>query len=213
MDQSHKRLLKIIDYLKDSGVIHKQQDIVDTLGISKANVSRALNGVDRYFTTGFLKRFADAFSDYINKDWLLYGVGEMVKFDKKRFRPHVPIKVSAGYADVALESAVENDCKWEPIIPYLPSYDFTIDVQGDSMYPVLSDGDTIACRWIDYKSEVDSNKIYVLDTEYGAVVKQIIATNKDETLCHSINPAYHDYPIPSALIKKAAHVVGLVRPI
>lgn len=54
MEEKHARLLQAIDYLKDKGQIHKQQDIVDRLGKDKSNISEALRGKKKRLTDGFL---------------------------------------------------------------------------------------------------------------------------------------------------------------
>ncbi len=39
-----ERLNKAIEYLKSNGLIHKQQDIADALGMAKSHLSNALKG-------------------------------------------------------------------------------------------------------------------------------------------------------------------------
>lgn len=210
MDKSLIRLHECIDYLKDRGIVHKQQDIVDIIGMDKGRVSDALKGKIGKFTKGFLKRFASAFSDYINEDWLLTGEGRMEKIDATKMRPHIPLKVSAGYTDISIGSAMESECETRSVIPGLSEYDFTIEVQGDSMIPMLLDGDTIACEWVYDLDNISDDKIYVLDTKEGAVVKQI-RREGDEIICRSLNNDYKDFCVPYANVTQIARVVGVIR--
>lgn len=213
MEQAFVRLNKVIEYLRDKGKIHKQQDIVDALGMSKPNVSRALNAAPRYFTMGFLKRFASAYSDYINEDWLLTGKGKMEKVDKRRLRPHIPASfatVAAGFVGSSIGSVAEDDCDMFPVISYLPNYDFVITVNGDSMEPILQNNDKIACVWVDSSEYINPDKIYVVDSNDGAVVKKIIPY-EDDIICLSLNPRYEDYSISKTDILRLARVVGVVR--
>lgn len=213
MEQSFARLQQAVEYLKDNGKIHKQQDIVDALGMAKPNVSRALNGTPRYFTSGFLKRFARAYSDSINEDWLLTGEGKIEKVDKRRLRPHIPadiVTVAAGFVGTSIGSVAEEDCDMLPVIQYLPHYDFVITVNGDSMEPVLLNNDKIACRWVEPSEDTRPDKIYIVDSNVGAVVKKI-QPKDGYILCHSLNPRYEDYTISKNDVLRLARVVGFVR--
>lgn len=209
---AHDRLRQAIDYLKDNGKVHKQQDIADALGMAKSHLSDAIRG-GKYFTEGFLKRFAKAYSDYINEQWLLTGEGKMEKADRHTTRPHIPADlavVSAGFEGKAIGTVTEAECEVRPIFAQFPKYDFTIDVYGDSMEPELRNGDTIACQWLDSSDEVRADKIYVVDSAEGAVVKQLDRLGH-ELVCHSINPAYDDFTIASDNVLRIARVVGLIR--
>lgn len=212
MEASFARLQQAIDFLKDNGKIHKQRDIAEALGMAKTHLSVALNG-GKYFTQGFLKRFANAYSEYINEGWLLTGEGRMEKVDKRRLRPHIPsgvVTVAAGFAGTSIGSVAEEDCDMLPVIPYLPDYDFVITVKGDSMEPMLLNNDKIACAWMEPTDELRPDKIYVVDSREGPVVKKI-AREMGSIVCHSLNPRYEDYTISENDVLKLARVVGVVR--
>lgn len=232
---AHKRLLQAIDYLKDSGMARKHEDIAELCGLPRPNISAAINGNPRYVTEGNLRKFAAAYSDYINEDWLLTGEGRMEKKltfevpsnmmdgylslvnkiinDKGSLRPHIPADkavVAAGFVGSAIGSVQEGECEVRPVMAPFPWYDFTIEVSGDSMEPTLQDGDIIACEWLPRDAEYKKGKIYVLDTNEGAVVKRI--TNDGNVIhCHSDNPKYKDFIVDVDSILRIARVVGFVR--
>lgn len=212
MEEAFERLMQAIEYLRDIGKSHNQQDLADTLRMSKANFSRAVNGAPRYFTKGFLERFASAYSDYVNRDWLVLGVGKMEKANIHTTRPHIPMSVAAGPTGVAIATISEAETEHRPIIPDLPPYDFTIGVMGESMIPVLSDGDTVACRRIQSINEIKLNRIYVIETTDGAVVKQILRISDNGVTLHSLNTAFPDYTITPSSIISISQIVGLIRP-
>lgn len=227
------RLNQAIDYLKDNGKVHRQQDIADALGMNKSYLSYALKGKDRYFTEGFLSRFAAAYSDDINEKWLLTGEGTMSKkiifsipanlenvyaelarrvIDSNlpyKYKPHISAKASAGFMSGLAEGEYGNDMRTP--ISFLPDYDFTIEVQGDSMMPKYVEGDILACRtWYD-RLVPPVGKICVIDSKEGAVVKEIRRVNEDSITLHSINPKYKDYNLDFESINQIAVVVGFLR--
>lgn len=211
MEDSLARLHKAIDYLKDTGKAHKQQDIADFLGIAKSNLSMALKGNERYFTSGFLKRFADAYSDYINPDWLIRGEGRM-EMPGKSTRPHYPAEVSAGALTGEVQAVSDYEVEYEPVIRRFPAYDFTIDVSGHSMEPTYWDEDIVACRRIYNFDSIRTGKAYVIVTEDGAVLKRILSKTLSSIRAASDNPApkYKPYNINTESILSIYEVVGSI---
>lgn len=205
------------------------------IGVRQPHLASALNGDYKRMTEGFLRKFAAAYSDYINEDWLLTGEGRMEKKltfevpsnmmdgylslvnkiinDKGSLRPHIPADkavVAAEFVGSAIGSVQEGECEVRPVMAPFPWYDFTIEVSGDSMEPTLRSGDTIACEWLHDSTEFVHNCIYVLDTAEGAVVKRV--ERKGNTLhCHSDNSEYPDFDVPADIVLRSARVVGLVR--
>lgn len=212
-EQAFVRLNQAIDYLKDNGRIHKDKDIVEDLGMNKGNVSRALSGNERYFTAGFLKRFATAYSDYINEEWLLTGEGAMAKPDKN-LRPHYPATVSAGVLAGAAPSVSESEVALEPFVKRFGQYDYTIDISGHSMEPTFVNEGIVACRKLYDKNEIKFGKPYVIVTRDGAVVKRIISKTLTSIRVASDNPApeYKPYSIDLDSILSIDEVVGAINP-
>lgn len=211
--ETFARLKQSIDFMRYMGVHCGHDDIARKLGRNRVNVTKAINGDSRYLTRSFLRSFAAAYSDYINEDWLLDGKGQMEKADRKSTRPHIPADkavVAAGFVGSAIGSVQEGECEVRPVMAPFPWYDFTIEVSGDSMEPTLQDGDIIACEWLPRDAEYKKDKIYVLDTNEGAVVKRI--TNDGNVVhCHSDNPKYKDFSVDVDSILRIARVVGFVR--
>lgn len=197
-----------IDYLKDMGRVHKQQDLVEVLGMGKANLSRALNGADGYFTEGFIKRLAGAYSDYINEKWILTGEGKMAK-PLRETRPHVHAKAAAGFMNAVSEGEYGDD--EQPLIPFVPDYDFTIEVVGESMLPDYREGDILICKIANDRLNPPIGKVCVIDGHEGAAVKEITGVTDSAIVCHSVNPAYPDYETEFGNIHQIAEVVGLLR--
>ena len=208
-DSAFARFRQSFDYLKDSGVLHKQSDLCDALGTGRSHVSEFYNGKEKYFTEGNVRKFAAAYSDYINCEWLLTGEGEMVVPDKT-MRPHFEAKACAGFMYGVAEGEVGT---MRPHIPGMRDYDFTIEAEGDSMMPRIESGDLLVCRKSEDHANPPIGKICVVDGKDGAVVKVIYSVDNEAgtVTLHSLNPAYSDYNVPFSDILDIAEVVGLVR--
>lgn len=208
-DSAFARFRQSFDYLKDSGVLHKQSDLCDALGVGRSHVSEFYNGKEKYFTEGNVRKFAAAYSDYINCEWLLTGEGEMVVPDKT-MRPHFDAKACAGFMYGVAEGEVGT---MRPHIPAMRDYDFTIEAEGDSMMPRIESGDLLVCRKSEDRANPPIGKICVVDGKDGAVVKVIDSVDNEAgtVTLHSLNPAYSDYNVPFSDILDIAEVVGLVR--
>ena len=211
--EASDRIRQAFEYLRFKKIVGTHEDIANKMGANRANVSAAINGSPRYLTKPFLRRFANTYSAYINEGWLLTGDGKMEKEETRHVRPHIPsgvVTVAAGFAGTSIGSVAEEDCDMLPVIPYLPDYDFVITVKGDSMEPMLLNNDKIACAWMEPTDELRPDKIYVVDSREGPVVKKI-AREMGSIVCHSLNPRYEDYTISENDVLKLARVVGVVR--
>lgn len=168
-----------------------------------------VNGVDERLTEGNLSKFAKAYHELINKDWLLTGKGDMERVDLRTLRPHIPVLVEAGFKGVPVPSVPEEECELMPLIPGMPNYDFTINVTGDSMEPEMHSGDLLVCAWLD-DPVFKPNRYYVIDTADGAVVKRV-SLEGHKLVCRSLNPIYPMYKVPTAIVQRVAEVKGIIR--
>lgn len=83
--------------------------------------------------------------------------------------------------------------------------DFMIKVKGSSMYPKYSSGDTVACKKLNLSNIFFQwNKVYVLDTEQGALIKRI-------KLLVSENPNYEPFELHLSQVYAVAIVIGVIR--
>ncbi len=204
------RFREALEYLKDNGKARSQTDMAALIGVRQPHLASAINGDYRRFTEGFLKRFAKAYSDYINETWLLTGEGKMEK-PREDMRPHYPATVAAGALGGISEAIMGYEAEMEPAIRQLPDYDFTIDVSGPSMEPTYFDGDVVACRSISDSSELSSGRTYVFDTRDGAVLKRFVSLGKSSLRVASDNPDFKPYSIDLDSVISISEVVGSLR--
>ena len=155
----------------------------------------------------------------INAEWLLSGVGAMLKSDlaltpatlKDEGIPLVPIDAWAGLFHGERTVALAECERF--IIPAFKNADFLITVRGDSMMPRYFSGDMVVCKHL-YLSDIffQWGKVYVINTDQGALIKKVEegSTSKTITLV-SENPAYKPFEIPRKSIYNIAIVQGVIR--
>lgn len=167
-----ERLRSAIDYLKRVGMVHKQQDIADTLGMTKGRISDAMKGMTGKFTDGFLRRFAAAYRSHISEAWLLTGEGRM-DVPGRDERPHIDSE-----KDVA--GFLGRDSGPVPPPPFcrpfdlMPAYDFSLRIRSDSTSREVRPGDILLCRRLDREIEkADIGQIFVFDDADGVTVRHL----------------------------------------
>lgn len=226
------------NYLIFKGIISTQQDIANKMNVSKSNISRALNGDEKYLTEKFLIRFNNAFDNIFNIQWLLTGEGEMLNTPNQPSDEaslidepiilRVPLVSQyaqagylSGYADAAYMATL-------PTIPYIVDHEaqghyVAFEVKGDSMNDGTEDaileGDRLLCReiqphlWVDSKLHIRKWDFVIVHTE-GILVKRIIDRNvENHTITiHSLNSMYPDKVINLADVKQIFNVIELQRP-
>lgn len=205
---ANERLNQAIEYLKNKGQARTHLDMATLMGIRQPHLTSAIKGDERRLTEGLLRKFAAAYSDYIDETWLLTGEGKMAK-PERDLRPHIETKVRAGFMDDLSEG--DHGENLLPVLPFFKDYDFTIKVIGDTMEPVYREGDILACRKVNDSFNPLIGKVCVLDTIEGAVVKVIKGTAENGVVCHSFNNNYPDYEIQARNINQTAVVVGSIR--
>lgn len=206
---AHKRLLQAIEYLKDNGKARNHEEISILSGIVRTNVTAMINGNHSRITEGNFKKFARAYSDYINEHWLLTGEGEM-SVPKDNEKPHIPVDVAAGFTGLSM-TANATECDYVTLDDlYGKQRDCTVRIKGDSMIPIVYDGDYVMCEKIKDKTQINENDMYVLDTKDGAVIKKV-KQNKDGVTVVSLNPFYEPYEILNEDILAIYKVGGIIR--
>ena len=191
------------------------QDVADQLDVNRSSVMRWENGETNKIKLPIVEKLAQILQT--SPDYLMgYNdeVDASVKpaflvMDTKKIRM-IPLynSVSAGFGALAVNYI-------EDYVPCLIEHDaeadqtICIQVQGDSMFPKIEDGDVIQVR---KQTSVESGALAVvlLDKTEGMVKK--VVYDKDWIELHSINPMYPVRRFEGQEITRIS-VVGLVRKI
>ena len=126
--------------------------------------------------------------------------------------PLIPIDAMAGFGTGGVQVMDYDTQKY--IVPEFTelNVDFMIRVKGSSMYPKYNSGDLVACKKL-VLSDIffQWNKVYVLDTDQGALIKRIKKGSDDHILIVSDNPSYEPYELHLSKIHAIAIVLGVIR--
>lgn len=201
-------------------------DFIEFRGISKREFYLKTG-----LSNGFLDKVDNVGSDKLEKiisnykdlslTWLVTGSGDMIieenqKVIAKQTRdiakgiPLIPIEAMAGFGR-GERSVSKSDIEEHYVIPMFKKVDFLIRIHGDSMLPKLSNGDVVACRYIENLLFIQWNNIYVLDTSsQGAVVKRLEDADDEHIKCVSDNVKYKPFIVPKMDIRSIALVVGAI---
>lgn len=198
---------------------------LDFKGISKykfyqlSGITRGVldqnNGMSEENTARFLALFPE-----ISTEWLLTGKGSMEKSEpvqeqtpNEKGIPLIPIEAMAGFG-----TGSEQVMHYDSHLYVVPEFDelkvdFMIRVKGSSMQPKYNSGDLVACKRLALNDLFFQwNKVYVLDTDQGALVKRIKkGTNQDHILIVSDNENYDSFELHLKKIYSVAIVVGVIR--
>lgn len=170
----------------------------------------------------------------INPEWLITGKGNMLKDTSESIEPIkkdnqeniipakptspsdpkgiplIPTSAMAGIFSGEMQ-VLEYECE-RFVIPTFKDADFLIAIKGTSMYPKYHSGDLVACKKLPIDTFFQWNKVYVLDTEQGALIKRVKQGSNPQTLSiHSDNPNYPPFELDLTKIFNIALVVGVIR--
>lgn len=172
-----------------------------------------------------LKVVFDMFPD-VNRDWLLYGEGEMFLPDdentpdlsKGYVVPMLPVEAFAGNLQLWSQGVQLKDC--EKVVSPVPGVDFGIRVSGNSMEPEFQNGSVLFIKRINEKAFIPWGNPMVIDTENGVVVKVVYPVNGESTRpdrdcrfieARSYNPAYPPFLIPTESIYGLYRIITGIR--
>ncbi|NDP26425.1 MAG: helix-turn-helix transcriptional regulator [Flavobacterium sp.] len=124
--------------------------------------------------------------------------------------PLIPVEAMAGFASGDVQ-VMEYDTE-RFIVPTFKGSDYLIGVRGSSMYPKYNSGDIVACKHLPLDTFFQWNKVYVLDTEQGVLIKRVCkATDEDHILIVSDNKSYDPFELHRQDIRSIAIVMGVIR--
>ena len=127
--------------------------------------------------------------------------------------PLIPIDAMAGFGTGTVQVMHYDTSKY--VVPEFAelNVDFMIRVKGSSMVPKYNSGDLVACKKLVITDIFFQwNKVYVLDTDQGALIKRVKKGSKENYIqLISDNKKYDPFELHLSKIFAVALVVGVIR--
>lgn len=213
---------RLEEFIRNQGI--SVRSFEQTISASDGMIRRAINNKTD-IQSKWLSKIADNYPQ-LNLNWLITGKGSMIlstqnkdtkelpvahHTDSKEGIPLIPINAMAG-AFTEDQQIMEYECE-RFIIPTFKGADFLIGVKGTSMYPRFNSGDIVACKRLNLQDLFFQwNKVYVLDTDQGPLIKRIKpGTDKNHVTIVSDNKEYEPFELAIDHIYHVALVIGVIR--
>ena len=221
--QKNAEIIARIKYLmKEMGV--RQVQFAQRIGVDTSNLSKYLNA-HMPLSDSFLNRLVVNLG--VSKEWLIDGTD--LPFGKTPVRldnaPGMPsnggevgtpvydVDATAGMASGRNELfATENIVGWVNL-PNVSPHCRIVRVSGDSMAPVIMDGDFVAVREVSNPNQIYWGQIYIIQLDDFRLVKYLRRhTDPNMVVLRSENPNYDDMDVRRADIHEmflVQHVLHL----
>lgn len=210
-----------MDYAKING---KELSVIT--GLTTAAISQYKTGKILTLNAMAAQKIADALG--VNVEWLVTGEGNMIKPNIISLDNADSEKLPAGFVQIpeykiCFGAGEAEEPTYEEIQDCVPAYfrsTFFSDrginpknckrfkVIGDSMIPLINDGDyiTVDCTPKDY---IENNQIYALVFDHSLRIKRLIKSFKSLTI-RSDNPIYSDEVLTLEEAAQMIHIIGKV---
>lgn len=214
-----EEIISRIKYLM-SEMRMKQNAFAQRIGTDVSNFSKQLNGKLQVSDSLINKIVVNV---GISKDWLLKGdgvpfakndrpstiiVGEME--ERRSGTPVYDIDVTAGHFSREMLFADDNIIG-HVCVPGVSQDSHIVRVSGDSMSPVINNGDYIAVREINDLSVIYWGQIYVVLLEDYRMVKYLRRhADDDKVILRSENPNYDDIELPKSALRGLFFVNNII---
>ena len=202
--EKNAEIIDRIKYLmKEMGL--KQVQFAERIGVDTSNLSKYLNA-HMPLSESFLNRLVVNLG--VSKEWLMDGTdlpfgktpvrvdGEVMASANGGGTPVYDVDVTAGVASGRNELfASENIVGWVNLPNMSPNCRI-VRVSGDSMAPVINDGDFIAVREVSNPNQIYWGQIYVVQLDDFRLVKYLRRhTDPNMVVLRSENPNYDDMDV------------------
>ncbi len=202
--EKNAEIIDRIKYLmREMGM--KQVQFAERIGVDTSNLSKYLNA-HMPLSESFLNRLVVNLG--VSKEWLMDGTdlpfgktpvrldGDVMPSAAGGGTPVYDVDVTAGVASGRNELfANENIVGWVNLPNMSPNCRI-VRVSGDSMAPVINDGDFVAVREVSNPNQIYWGQIYVIQLDDFRLVKYLRRhTDPNMVVLRSENPNYDDMDV------------------
>jgi len=206
---------RTLEFIKYKGISVKEFEM--RCGMSNGYVSSMRKG----FGTDKLSNVLSAFPE-LNREWLLYGEGEMLISPSPPIDVDSPVMVLDISSDVRGGSTFNDQVDTEPYVKrYIPfsrdvakEGDCAVTIYGESMEPVYKEGSMVLIRRIEmWREYLDLGRAYIVELMDDRRMIKIVkaGTDKEHLLLTSINPAFEPQEVSKRFIRSVWMVIASIR--
>lgn len=218
-------ILRLREQIKEMGI--SQNEFADRISIDRSNFSKHING-KLPISDSLINKIVVNLG--LSKEWITSGKGEKyymaathahsqtislpttaIHTNTQRGAKVYDIDVTAGPMGRSLMFSSEN-LIGSIDVPFINNNNSIVRVSGDSMQPVICNGDMVAIREVRNLGLIFWGQIYVVLLEDYRMVKYIRRhTNQDMVILRSANPEYDDIEISKSEIRDLFIVENIIR--
>jgi SOS-response transcriptional repressor LexA len=212
---------RLLDFINYKQITNKLFEL--TAGLSNGYI----NNFDGNFRTKTLEKVLTAYPE-LNRNWLLYGEGEMLLTDDEVITPE-PIEAD-GDASISIPVVTDvvlskrgidikhyiekNGSELQSIDPYklFEGAEFAVEMFKDSMAPDIMAGDKVILQFLPKDAKLQSGAMYFINSiTYADVVRDVFIDGDIATL-KARNKRYGDIVLNIKTdILRVANVLGIYR--
>lgn len=204
---------------------HKQMTVKafeESCGMSNGYISSMRKGLGTEKLNNVLTKYPD-----LNREWLLYGEGEMLKIDAtasgaegdtKEGVVMVPLLNLDARGGLSANEVTDTAEFVSGQIPFGADLarkgDFAMMITGDSMYPRYPSGSYILLREIPmWREYLELSVPYLLELQDERRVAKIVCKGADREhyVLKSVNPDFEDTEISVSFIRRVFQVVAMLK--
>ncbi len=207
---------RLLTYLKENRI--PQTEFCKRLGVAPTYIGV----IRKSIPAEKINRIATLYPD-LNREWLLYGEGEMYVKEEEIIDPRqmlkdagllvplLPVTAFAGNISAWSQSVNDNEC--EKVISPVQGVDFAIRISGDSMEPDFNDGSIILIKKIDDKAFIPWGHPMIIDSSNGVLLKDVYPSEEGKKYieARSRNTKYPPLQIPLECVYGLYRVVTTLK--
>ena len=192
----NQRFKKVYDYLENNNLIKGKSDIAKKLGTYNHVINSILKA-KRNITVDQLNKLFEIYS--INANFLFGISDEMIAGYGDLLTQPFSNRVNGGRANIQLvthkalagnlmaSQEYEDEVLSSFSVPGLEGSNlFAIEIEGNSMFPTITNGDVVVCEQLERGESLKANSVYVIVTKDGVVAKRI-QQNKENNVIASLS--------------------------
>lgn len=205
---------RLTRFLSAEGI--SKSEFARRMGLSTAYIGAMRKSMPEQKVVRMMELFPN-----LNRDWLLYGEGEMYREKQPApsrtdplegyIVPLLPVEAFAGNLQMYSQGVELAQC--EKVVSPVRGIDFAIRVSGDSMEPDIRNGSILYIKRINDRNFIPWGHPVVIDTENGVLVKVVEPSPEGDDFleARSYNENYPPLRIAKETLYGLYRVVAQVR--